>query len=163
MHRIMTVPRITFARVTQRSRNLAWRAAGAGLVLAVLLSVVPGPARAQMDAPTPSIILPVNGNELRKMSTGKKIKTIAISDQTRINVSAPTPTEVFIVGMAPGISRVTLTDENDRKEMFDVIVVQFDIRQLESVLRKAAPTANIRPIPAGTNAVILQGTVDRAE
>jgi pilus assembly protein CpaC len=57
---------------------------------------------------------------------------------------------------------VTLTDEDDKTTDFDV-VVQFDVEYLKSVLKRAVPTANVAPIPAANNTVILTGTVARQE
>jgi len=135
--------------------------------LALLLALLPartalGQAAAE---PVPGIVLPVNGSELRQMSTKKRIKGVAISDPRFVRVvgAAADATSVYIVGLAPGISTVTLTDENDKAERFEVVVVAFDIRQLQAVLRRAVPTANVTPLPAGNTAVILAGTVDRAE
>src|SRR5262245_55092966 len=65
MHRIMTVPQPTFVRSRRLGRH-AWRAAGAALVLAVLLCLAPTRAAAQPEAPTPGVIVSVNGNEFRK-------------------------------------------------------------------------------------------------
>src|SRR5262249_38660745 len=72
------------------------------------------------------------------------------------------PTHVLLTGLEPGITRVTLTDEDDKSTDFDV-VVQFDVEYLKDVLKRAVPTANIVPIPAANNTVILTGTVARQE
>src|SRR5262249_41366820 len=55
------------------------------------------------------------------------------------------------------------TDENDKVERFEVVVVAFDIRQLQAVLRRAGATAHITPLPAGNTAGILPGPGDRAQ
>ncbi|MBI1916512.1 MAG: pilus assembly protein N-terminal domain-containing protein [Planctomycetes bacterium] len=174
MHRTIPVPEPSFAPKEQfpgrpsASAGLAgkrlrgWRPA-----LALLLTLLPArTAPAQPAAePAPGVVVPVNGSEIRQMSTKKRIKSVAIGDPRFVRVvGAPADnTSVYIVGLAPGISTVTLTDENDKAERFEVVVVAFDIRQLQAVLRRAVPTANVTALPAGVAGVILTGTVDRAE
>src|SRR5262249_51142715 len=137
------------------------------LALALLLTLLSAPRTFAQPAPdmTPGVVVTVNGSELRQMSTKKRIKAVNIGDPRFVRVvGAPADnTSVYIVGLAPGISPVTLTDENDKAERFDVVVVAFDIQQLRAVLRRAVPSANVTPLPAGNTAVILNGTVDRAE
>jgi pilus assembly protein CpaC len=135
-----------------------------GLALLTLLPVRTAPAQPPTEL-TPGIVVTVNGSEVRQLSTKKRIKTVAISDPRFVRVvGAPADnTSVYIVGLAPGIATVTLTDENDKAERFEVVVVAFDIQQLRAVLRRAAPSANVTPLPAGNSAVMLAGTVDRAE
>jgi pilus assembly protein CpaC len=139
-----------------------------GLLLALLVS---GLAQAQPVAPppgasppAPSVIVTAGGSELRSMPTGKRIRTVNIADPRFVNVVAGRqPNQVYIVGQAPGATTVTLTDEDGKTDRFEVVVVAFDIQQLRNVLRQAVPTASVVPIPAGNNAVIMAGTVDRAE
>ncbi len=175
MHRTITVPRPSFAPapLPGHPSALAARLRRWGAAFALFLGLLPlRPAQGQ-PAPTPtasapasSVIVSVNASEPRKMSTGKRIKTVNVSDPRIVRVVAgPTPDVVFIAGQAPGIATVALTDESTPPvtDRFEVVVVAFDIQQLRNVLRRAVPTANISPIPAGNNGVILAGTTDRAE
>src|SRR5688572_19885467 len=143
MHRNTTVPPAPPAPANaaaardplSRGRRLVRTVLAASLLAALAVSLAPQ-ARAQQPAPvtedaTPGIILSVNGIDARKMSTGKRVRNVAVADPTRVQVVVTSPTEVRIVGISPGISRVTLTDEDGRRDVFDVLVVTFDIRQLE--------------------------------
>ena len=78
MHRIMTVPQPTIARVSLMAGRLAGRAAGAGFVLALLLSLLSVRVQAQPTEgpPAPGITLSVNANERRKMVSGKQIAKV---------------------------------------------------------------------------------------
>jgi pilus assembly protein CpaC len=133
------------------------------LALALAVGLTPCAALAQPAAPPTGMVLTVNGSESREIATKKNIKTIAVSNPAIAQAVARTPTTVQVVGQSPGITTITLTDVDDKQDKFDVVVVAFDIQQLRSVLSRAVPTANINPIPAGNAAVILSGTVDRAE
>jgi pilus assembly protein CpaC len=132
------------------------------LALGLLLTLLPTAARAQ-PAPSPGVIVQVNGTEIRQMDSKKRIKNIQVSNPLVIQVTAVKPDTYAIVGLAPGISTVTLTDEDNKVERLDVVVVAYDIEQLRTVLRRAVPSASVVPLPAGNNAVILSGTIDRAE
>jgi pilus assembly protein CpaC len=120
----------------------------------------------QQPPPQPApgaIIITVNGAETRQMSTKKRIATVQNRNEAVASVVPRGLDTIMVVGQAPGLTQITLTDVDGKKDTFDVVVVQFDILLLKSVLAKAVPSANIQPVPAGGNTVILVGTVDRAE
>jgi pilus assembly protein CpaC len=150
----------------RKNRRSVW-----GMLLGLVLGgMLAAGARAQEPpAPQPqprvgALIVAVNGTQKVTMSTGKFIRTAANSRETvaRVQPIPTDPTSVLITGLEPGITRVTLTDVNGAVDAFDVIV-QFDIQYLRSVIRRAVPTANVEPIPAANNTVILTGTVTHAE
>ena len=159
MHRTNTMPRPPFAPAAQPPGRPALKAA-AVLALGLLLTLLPSAVRAQLP---PGIIVQVNGTEIRQTTTKKRIKNIAVANPLIVQVTVVRPDAYAIVGLAPGISTVTVTDEDNKVEKLDVVVVLYDIEQLRRVLRRAVPTASVLPFPAGNNAVILAGTVDRAE
>ena len=170
MHRTITVPQPSFAPAAQRPGRPAATAEGASrarglrralVVLAALL--LPGAAHAQAP-PKAGIIITVNATEIYRMPGGKKILRIDPGNPTVVNVVPRQDlTSVAIVGIAPGLSVVKLTDEDNKVDQIEVVVVAFDIQQLRSVLRQAVPSASVIPTPAGNTAVVLSGTVDRAE
>jgi pilus assembly protein CpaC len=176
MHRTLIVPESSFAPKAQlpgRPSALAgaagrprprWWALGFALLLA-LLTARTASAQPAADGATGSVVVTVNGSEVRQMATKKPIKSVNISDPRFVRVvGAPADnTSVYVVGLAPGIATVTLTDADNKTERFEVVVVAFDIQQLRAVLRRAVPSANVTPLPAGNTGVILAGTVDRAE
>ena len=55
-----------------------------------------------------------------------------------------------------------MTDDDGKEEAIDVLV-QMDIEYLKTVLKQVVPTANIVPVPAANNTVILTGTLAKAE
>jgi pilus assembly protein CpaC len=111
-----------------------------------------------------AIVIPINGTQLLGHSSKKNLKKAVNQKDTvlRVQPVAGDPAHVLLTGLEPGITKVVLTDVDGKEESFDV-VVQFDVEYLKSVLRRAVPTANIIPIPAANNTVILTGTVARAE
>ena len=124
-----------------------------------------GTAHAQEPSPKPSaLIVPINGTVRLQMSTKKPIKTVTNPKDTAINIRTVVgdPTTVLIIGQQPDVTRIELEDVDGKKETYEVIV-QADVEYLRTQLRRAVPTANVTPIPTSNNAVILTGTVTRAE
>jgi pilus assembly protein CpaC len=140
-------------------------------LLTLLLAAVPATGvRAEVQEVAPkeaklkAVVISINGTQIMQHSSKKKLKRVVnrTDNVARVQPVADDPTRVLITGLEPGITRITLTDEDDNDESFDV-VVQFDVEYLKTVLKRAVPTANIQPIPAANNTVILTGTIQRAE
>src|SRR5262249_51048862 len=72
------------------------------------------------------------------------------------------PTTVLLTGQTADTTTIELTDEGDTTEKYEVIV-QRDIENLRTQLRRAVPTANLMPTPIGDVDVIIGGTVQRAD
>jgi pilus assembly protein CpaC len=136
-----------------------------------------GPALGQNREPRPSLLPPpipatarqitlaVNGTQRVQMLSRKRIKTVVNERETVARVSALAagePTSILITGLEPGTTRITLTDVDNNSETIDVLV-QFDVEYLRSLLRRAVPTANVEPIPAANNAILMTGFVAHAE
>lgn len=122
------------------------------------------PPPAQRAAAGKAIVLAINGSTQLSMSSKKPLRT-AINDKdtvARVQESATDPASVIIVGLTAGSTRITLTDVDGNSESFDVIV-QLDIDAVKSVIRLTFPTANVTPIAAGTNTIVLTGHVAHAE
>src|SRR5262249_10709977 len=105
------------------------------------------------------------GGTQRLQMSKKQVIVRAINQNEAVLRVGPVygdPTTVLLTGLEPGIARVTLIDEGNREENFEVIV-QLDVELLRNLLKRAVPTANIDVIPAANNTVILRGSVARAE
>jgi pilus assembly protein CpaC len=141
-----------------------------GLLLGLLLGGVPlAVGQEALPQPRPmdgkqSLIVPINGTQRLRMKTGKPIKE-ARNEKEQIARLSPVqgdPTQVLIVGLDSGLTHISLTDTAGTTEEYDVIV-QTDVEYLRSLIKRAVPTANINPIPAANNSVILTGTVEHSE
>jgi pilus assembly protein CpaC len=140
------------------------------VLLTLLLGAVCGGEAFGAGQPAPvevnpnAIVIPINGTHLVGASSKKKLKKAVNTKENIVRVQPVDgdPFHVLLTGLEPGITKVTLTDEDNKEDNFDV-VVQFDVEYLRSVLKRVVPTANITPIPAANNTVILTGTVPRAE
>jgi pilus assembly protein CpaC len=110
------------------------------------------------------LVVPINGTKRVQIYTKRPIKKVDNPKEqvARVQPIANEVTEVMVVGLEPGITRITLTDIDGKEESFDV-VVQFDVEYLKSLLRKAVPTANVEPVPGANGTIILTGTVAHAE
>jgi len=154
-----------------RTRNVL--KLGAWGLLTAGLTAFPAAAQPQPPAVNPppasqragkAVVIAINGSTQLSMSSKKPLRT-AVNDKdtvVRVQESASDPTSVILVGLTAGSSRVVLTDVDGNSESFDVIV-QLDIDAVKSVIRLTFPTANVTPIAAGTNTIVLTGHVAHAE
>jgi pilus assembly protein CpaC len=122
------------------------------------------PALLDPRSPVPSIIVPINGTQKLQMTSKERIVTVQNQKDTvaRVSPVIGDPTSVLITGLEPGITRVVFTGVSGRQEVIDV-VIQIDVEYLRVLLKRAAPTAFVDPIPAANNTIILTGTVAHAE
>jgi pilus assembly protein CpaC len=98
------------------------------------------------------------------MSTGEGLKDVLNQDP---NVAKVAPMrddlkKVLVTGLKVGITRVTLIDVKNNREVVDV-VVQPDVEHLRNVLRQTVPTANVQLTPASENTIVMSGTASHAE
>jgi pilus assembly protein CpaC len=148
-------------RTMRRSRT--WGGAAQAALLALLVGGLAAAGRAQ-EPPLRgnALIVPIGGTREFKMATGKPIKSATVPNEIiAIRGKVGDPTTVVITGQQPGVAKLTLVDENDKKEEYEVIV-QLDVEYLRTQLRRAVPTANVNIIPTSTNTVVLSGTVARS-
>jgi pilus assembly protein CpaC len=139
-------------------------------IWAVLLGVLvcglalPNLAAAQDGPPPPTLIVPINGTKKLQMTAKQLITTVQNQDPNvaRVSPIQDDPTSVLVTGLMAGTTRVVLTDKDKKNEAFDIIV-QLDVAFLRKILQETVPSANITPLPVGTGAIILAGTVTKAE
>lgn len=122
------------------------------------------PAAKPAQPRTGAVVVPIQGTQRIGHSSKKRLAkaTTPRPNVARIQAIEGDPTQVLITGLEAGATTLTLTDEDGKEETID-IVVQFDVEYLRTLLVRAVPTANIQPIPAANNTVILSGSVARSE
>ncbi len=110
-----------------------------------------------------SIIVPVGGAVRLQMKSKKLIKQVFNEKPNIVLVEADAanPAYVILRGQQPGTSKLELTDADNGKETYEV-VVQTDIDLLRNILKRTVPTANVDVIPF-PNGAILSGFVAHAE
>ncbi|HEY1381780.1 MAG TPA: hypothetical protein VGF55_33585, partial [Gemmataceae bacterium] len=152
-------------------RVLKWLAGGLmGLGLAAPLATpaqepAPPPGGAATARPRANaFVVAINGTKRLQMTTRRNIRSVINEKETiaRVQAIQDDPTSVLVVGLQAGSTRVTLTDDQGVAEAVDV-VVELDIDAVRTVLRRAFPTAQVEPIPTGTNTIVLVGNVAHAE
>jgi pilus assembly protein CpaC len=157
-------------------RVLNWLAGGlVGLGLTAPLTAVaqdtPPPAAANPAAAAATarsranaFVVPINGSKRLQLTTKRPIRSVVNEKESiaRVQAIQDDNTSVLVVGMQAGSTRVTLTDDQGTVESVDV-VVELDIDLVRTVLRRAFPTAEVEPIPTGTNTITLIGNVAHAE
>jgi len=107
----------------------------------------------------------VNSTQALQMASKKRIASVSNpkgETVARIAAKPGDPATVFITGLEPGITRVTLTDEAGGTEVIDVIV-QLDVEYLRTLIQRAVPTASVQPLPGANSTVVLTGSVGSAE
>jgi pilus assembly protein CpaC len=146
-----------------QSRRALWQA----LLLVLPLCVLAPTAPAQEAKPGPiagSLIVPIEGTQRLQM-TKKQVIAKAINRNEAVLRVSPVygdPTTVLLVGLNPGVAVVTLIDEANKEENYQIIV-QLDVEYLRTLLKRVVPTANIDPVPGANNTIVLNGRVARAE
>src|SRR5205809_4958427 len=139
-------------------RTAIWSAL-AGLLLGGL-AVAGAQAQVKPPARPTQLIIPINVTQRLQMSTKKAIRTVINEKETVVRVTPVVgdPTTVLVTGLDPGTTNITLTDVDNNSEVFSVLV-QLDVEYLGTLLKRIVPTANIQPIPAANNTIVLTGTV----
>ena len=136
-----------------------------GLLLALLVSGRPESLNAQIPGTTgSSLIVPIGGTVPVQMTTKKAITLVKNSKEDVLGIKTVPgdPKRVNLVGLAAGLTHIELTDEDGKVESYDV-TVQLDVEFLRTQLHRAFPTANVEPVPIGSNAIALEGTINRIE
>jgi pilus assembly protein CpaC len=113
--------------------------------------------------PSFRVLVPIGGTRELRMQTSTKPLKSAKNEKDQVATLAPTPDArvVSVSGLAAGTTLVTLTDQDNKVEVIEV-VVQLDIDFLRSLLERAVPTSNVHVIPGAGNTIILAGTVTNA-
>jgi pilus assembly protein CpaC len=132
---------------------------------AFVLSSASGLAQDAKPGPvTGTLTVPIGGTQRLQM-TKKQVIARAINRNETVLRVGPVygdPTTVLLTGLEPGVAVVTLVDEANKEENFQIIV-QLDVELLRNLFKRAVPTSNIDIIPGANNTVVLNGTVGRAD
>lgn len=114
--------------------------------------------------PGSAVIVPINGTQKLSLTSKKLVRSVINEKEAvaRIQPIANDPYSVLVVGLTAGSTKVTLTDVDGKTETFDVLV-QLDIDAVKSVIRLTFPSANVLPIAAGNNTIVLTGNVAHPE
>ena len=111
-----------------------------------------------------SILVPIGGSQPLSMKTGKKISSVQISAPNIVPVApdATAPqTRIIISGLNAGSVTITLTDEDNKSELYEVIV-QLDVQYMRNLIKQAVPTSNVEIVPSLNRTVLLKGWVAQA-
>src|SRR5262249_14866505 len=97
-----------------------------------------------------------------QMLSKKPIKKAAVSREGIVNIRPVhgDPTRLLLAGQAADTTRLELVDEDDKRENYEVIV-QRDLENLRTQLRRAVPAGSIIPTAINESTVVLSGYVTR--
>jgi pilus assembly protein CpaC len=146
----------------------------AALLAIGLATIADGTAWAQekKDPPmavpdrTGAVAVTIGGQVRFQMKTKKRIKEAFNENDRVVQVLADAvdPTTLILIGRTAGTSRLELTDIDNAKESY-LIVVQRDVEMLRNLIRKTLPTAKVEITPIGDSgtSIILSGFVTKEE
>jgi len=124
--------------------------------------------KAPMATPdrTGAITVTIGGQVRFQMKSKKRIKEAFNENDRVVQVlaDATDPSVLILVGRTVGTSRLEITDVDNAKESY-LIIVQRDVEMLRTLIRKTLPSAMIEITPigdAGTN-IILSGYVTKED
>jgi pilus assembly protein CpaC len=148
-------------------RTLIWfRGLLGGALLALLLGGLPATGLAQPTTGVSgtAVYVPTGGTIRLQMSSKKAIKRVNNPREAVLGIRSQwnDPTTILLTGQQSDVTRLELEDEAGLKETYDIIV-QRDVENLKTQLKRAAPTSNVVPTPISDNTVILNGTVTNPE
>ncbi|MFN4257785.1 MAG: type II and III secretion system protein family protein [Gemmataceae bacterium] len=111
-----------------------------------------------------TLVVPINGTEFLRMSKNQRIQEARNQDPNvaRVQTVPTDPTSVVVTGLASGRTNVLLIGEDGAQETIEVTVL-FDVEYLSRLIERTVPTANIKPVPAAGNTIILTGNVAHSE
>ena len=143
--------------------------------LAIVAGLMGGNAQAQQQPATPkadvtidaksgALIAPVGLERQLTLPTTKPVFDVFVRDNQylKVDFDPKNPNVLFLTGLAPGFTQISLTYEDGSKTVYEV-VVQPDLEFLKSIIRRAVPTANVELIPGQGDAIILSGYVSKPE
>ena len=148
-------------------RKLFWfRGLLGGALLALLLGGMPatGLAQPNVGVAGTAVYVPTGGTIRFQMATKKPIKRVNNPRESVLTIRTviDNPTMILLTGQTSDVTRLELEDENGVKETYDVIV-QRDIENLKTQLKRTAPTSTVVATPISDNTVVLNGTVTNPE
>lgn len=124
------------------------------------------------DANVSIVVLQINATKMIEMSKKPVIAEVRVENPKvcRVQSIIDNPRAVLITGLAPGTTRILLTDAAKNSEALDIRVSSDDeiVREqmrkdfLEMV-RKAAPTASVDAIAGPNNVLMITGVVSQTE
>jgi pilus assembly protein CpaC len=131
--------------------------------LVALFVLADSAAQAQPVDRGGTVIVPVGGAVRLQMKSKKLIKQVFNEKPNVVLVEADAANPAFVIlrGQQQGTSRLELTDADNGRETYEV-VVQTDIDLLRNILKRSVPTANVDVIPFGAG-VVLTGSVARID
>lgn len=160
MHRANRPPQITYGLLL-----LSFLVSGMAVAGAVAAEqLAPAPRAVPTAGNGTGVVVPLGASRMLQMKNKKAIKQAFNSKKDVVDVTHVDndPTSVLLSGKTAGTSILTLTGQDGTQEIYQ-IVVQIDLEELQSVLRKAVPTASFQLVPGAGSTVIITGTVTQRE
>lgn len=150
------------------SQVMRWNAAG-GLLLILIGSLMPTAALAESQAPHNTLIfrvtektsqLSMTEKESRLIELDGRIKTVDGFDPAILKVTTVDNFhQVRILALTPGFTSLIMVDEFGHSHTIEVLV-SGDVKQLDAIIRRAAPGSSIQALKVKDN-VLLLGWVDQ--
>lgn len=132
-------------------------------VIAVSLLAMAGPsgAGAAVDGP-PLTTVEVSVHKGTMVRVSRPAVTVFVADPTIADVESRSQQSIFVYGKKLGDTTLMVLDENDKTLINATIHVTHDRTQLQSLIRRIAPDANII-VSSVDGGIILEGSVEEPQ
>ncbi len=139
------------------------RAARLVQVIAVSFLALAGPpaAGATVDGP-PQTTVEVSVHKGTMVRVSRPAVTVFVADPTIADVESRSQQSIFVYGKKLGDTTLMVLDENDRPLINATIHVTHDRTQLQGLLKRIAPDANIT-VSSVDGGIILEGSVEEPQ
>lgn len=139
------------------------RTARLAQVIAVSLLALAGPpaASATVDGP-PTSVVEVSVHKGTMVRVSRPAVTVFVADPTIADVESRSQQSIFVYGKKLGDTTLMVLDENDKPLLNATIHVTHDRSQLEGLLKRIAPDADIR-VSSVDGGIIIEGSVEEPQ
>lgn len=151
------------ARGYPRGPEFRRRAARLAQVIAVSLLALAGPpaASATVDGP-PTTVVEVSVHKGTMVRVNRPAVTVFVADPTIADVESRSQQSIFVYGKKLGETTLMVLDENDKPLLNATIHVSHDRSQLQNLLKRIAPDADIT-VSSVDGGIILEGSVEEPQ
>ncbi|MEN3976064.1 type II and III secretion system protein family protein [Emcibacter sp. SYSU 3D8] len=149
------------------ARGFPWmgpvfRRRSARLVQVIVISALALSAPASADADPSTSTLEVSVHKGTMVRVSRPAVTVFVADPTIADVESRSQKSIFVYGKKLGDTTLMVLDENDKTLLNVTIHVTHDRSQLESLIKRIAPDAQIS-VSSVDGGIILEGSVEEPQ
>ncbi|MEM7783737.1 MAG: pilus assembly protein N-terminal domain-containing protein, partial [Planctomycetota bacterium] len=128
-------------------------------VVSISTAQTPPSPKFEVTQDVDTLVLTAGSN--KRLKFGYNIPELFVENPEIISASPISENEILVTGVKPGITNLTILDENDNLQVL-MVEVAVDVRELENALSNHFPDSQIK-VSALKTSVLLKGNVARAD